>query len=215
MKRRRLVRMHRAATFTLAAWLLALAIIEPTTAFAQRLSPAGPSTPPYANTVPASASYPGVVLPEPMQPTPTLWSKWATPDTAAYGVGAVIGIGIFYFYLVPIAAAAAPTSARSWLGTRVVASSMAAGVGVLTTYAYDVWANAPVDYTFFKSRVGAVAGVGGGSAALSLLGFPPSTALVRFSGAWAANRAFLVGSGLAGEGLTYTWLRRNETNPAP
>ena len=194
---------------------MALAMMEPTTALAQRVPSAGPATPPYANTLSPTPSYPGVVMPEPMAPTPTYWSKWATPDTAAYGVGAVVGIGIFYFYLVPVAAAAAPNSAQSWLGTRVVASSVAAGVGVLTTYAYDLWANAPVDYTFFKSRVGAVAGVGAGSAALSLLGFPPSTALVRFSGAWAANRAFLVGSGLAGEGLTYMWLRRNETTQAP
>jgi hypothetical protein len=206
--------MHRIATFTLAAWLMALAIIEPTTAFAQRLPPADPSAPPSANGLSPTPPYPGIVMPEPMAPTPTYWSKWATPDTAAYGVGAVVGIGIFYFYLVPIAAAAAPNSAQSWLGTRVVASSVAAGVGVLTTYAYDLWANAPVDSAFFKSRVGAVAGVGVGSAALSLLGFPPSTALVRFSGAWAANRAFLLGSGLAGEGLTYMWLR-NDTTPAP
>jgi hypothetical protein len=92
---------------------------------------------------------------------------------------------------------------------------MAAGVGVLTTYAYDLWADRPIDYTFFKSRAGAVAGVGVGSAALSVLGFAPAASLVRFSPAWAANRAFLVGSGLVGEGLTYKWLRRNEANSPP
>jgi hypothetical protein len=197
--------MPRAATLTLAAWLLALTILEPLTAFGQRVPTGGPAAPPG----------PVDVLPEPLPPVPTLWSEWATPDTIAYGTGAALGLIGFYFYLAPIAAAAGATSARSWLGTRVVASAMAAGGGVLTTYAYDLWTDRPVDTVFFKSRIGAVAGVGLGSAVLSGLGFPPATALVRFSPGWAANRAFLVGSGIVGEGLAYIWLRPGQANPAP
>jgi hypothetical protein len=195
---------------TLAAWLLVLTILEPLTAFGQRQPTGGPAAPP--GLVPPGS---GDVLPEPLPPVPTLWSEWATPDTFAYGAGAALGLVGFYFYLAPIAAAASATSWRSWLGTRVVASATAAGGGVLTTYAYDLWSNRPIDTVFFKSRIGAVAGVGVGSAALSVWGFPPATALVRFSPAWAANRAFLVGSGIVGEGLAYLWLRRSQANPAP
>jgi hypothetical protein len=203
--------MPRQATLTLAAWLLVLTILEPLTAFGQRLPIGDPAAPPG----PVPPRQEVLPLPEPLPPVPTLWSEWATPDTFAYGAGAALGLVGFYFYLSPIAAAAGATSWRSWLGTRVMASATAAGGGVLTTYAYDLWTDRPVDTVFFKSRIGAVAGVGVGSALLSGLGFPPATALVRFSPAWAANRAFLVGSGIVGEGLAYLWLRPSQPNPPP
>jgi hypothetical protein len=195
--------MHRRPTFAfaLAGWLLTAAIAQPVAAFAQR--------------VPPPADDPADVLPEAPPRQPTLWDKWVTGDSAAYGTGALIGIVAFNVYLAPIAAAAGATSLRSWLGTRVVATTMAATGGVLTTYAYDRWANRPVDTTYFWSRAGAVAGVGIGSMLLAGLGYPPATALVRYSPQWVANRAFLLGSGVLGESLTYIWLRRGETTPSP
>jgi hypothetical protein len=223
--------MRHRLTLALAAWLLAVAILQPMGALGQNLPPlaaasgarqiggpvpATPGTSALAHgprTVPVDNE--GDVLPEPLPRAPTLWDRWVTPDTAAYGVGAVIGIIAFYGYFAPIAAAAGPTSLRSWLGTRVMASTLAATGGVLTTYAYDLWANRPVDTIFFKSRAGAVAGVAAGSALLTGLGFPPASALVRFSPAWAANRSFLVGTGLLGESLAYIWLQRADTKPPP
>jgi hypothetical protein len=193
--------MQRRFRLALSVWLLFAVTAAPVAAFAQR--------------VPAPPSTPADILPEPLPHQATLWERWVTPDSAAYGTGALIGIAAFNFYLAPIAAAASVTSLQSWLGTRVVATTLAASGGVLTTYAYDRWSERPIDATYFLSRIGAVAGVGVGSLLLAGLGYPPATALVRYSPQWVANRAFLLGSGLLGESLAYVWLRRGETSPTP
>lgn len=198
--------MHRAATLGFAISFLTLLTLEPMAAFAQRV--------PAPLSSPITPVGPVDVVPEPLPQQPTLWSKWATPESAAYGTGALIGIVAFNLYLSPLAAAASAGSLRSWLGARVVASTMAATGGVLTTYAYDSWVDRPIDTTYLWSRAGAVAGVGVGSALLATLGYPSSAAFPTFSAGWAANRAFLVGSGLLGESLTYIWLRRDQTKPS-
>jgi hypothetical protein len=199
--------MHRAATLGFAISFLTLLTLEPMAAFGQRV--------PVPVSSPITPVGPVDVVPEPMPQQPTLWSKWVTPESTAYGTGALVGIIAFNLYLSPLAAAASAGSLRSWLGARVVASTMAATGGVLTTYAYDRWVDRPIDTTYLWSRAGAVAGVGVGSALLATLGYPSSAAFPTFSAAWAANRAFLVGSGLLGESLTYIWLRRDQTAPSP
>lgn len=198
--------MHRAVTLGFATCFLMLLTLEPMVAFGQRV-PA-----PVAS--PIMPVGPIDVVPEPMPPQPTLWSKWANADSASYGTGALIGIIAFNLYLSPFAAAASAGSLRSWLGIRVVATTMAATGGVLTTYAYDRWADRPIDAAYLWSRAGAVAGVGLGSALLAGLGYPSSATLPTFSAAWAANRAFLVSAGVLGESLAYVWLRRDKTTPA-
>jgi len=186
--------------FGFAVWLLAVAIVHPVAAFAQSAPiPTGPAD----------------IVPEPLVPPPTSWDTWVNTDSVAYGSGALIGIIAFNIYLVPIAAAAGTASLQSWLGTRVVATTLAATGGVLTAYAYDRWADRPINTTYFLSRAGAVAGVAIGSTALAVLGFPPATALVQYSGQWFANRGFLVAAGLVGETATYYWLKAGQTKVTP
>jgi hypothetical protein len=157
------------------------------------------------------------VLPEPRPPEPT-WTSWLTePDTIAEGTGALIGFIAFNFYVAPIAAAAGPgaTGLQAWLGTRVVASTLAATGAVLTTTAYDAWSGQPLNYMIFWGRGGAVAGVAAGSALLGVLGYPASATLTRFSPAWAANRSFLVGTALLGDWAATTWARSRQATKPP
>ncbi len=187
--------------FGFAVWLLVVAIVQPVVAFGQSMS--------------APGAGPAEILPEPVPLQSTTWDNWVNPDSMAYGTGALLGIIAFNVYLVPIARAAGTASLQSWLGTRVAATTLAATGGVLTAYAYDLWADRPVNTTYFLSRAGAVAGVAVGSTALAVLGFPPATALVQYSGQWFANRGFLVASGLFGETATYYWLKGGQTNVVP
>jgi len=191
----------------LAVCLLTVAIVHPVAAFGQSAPTSASGSTPVGG--------PADILPEPMPPQPTPLDTWLNTDSMAYGTGALIGIIAFNVYLVPIATAAGTASLQSWLGTRVVATTLAATGGVLTAYAYDLWADRPVNTTYFLSRAGAIAGVAVGSTALAVLGFPPATALVQYSGQWFANRGFLVASGLFGETATYYWLRAGQTNAAP
>ena len=99
---------------------------------------------------------------------------------------------------------------QSLLGTRVIATTLAATGAILTTYVYDRWTDQPTDYTYFWSRGGAVVGVGVGTAMLATFGYPVAATYVRFSPPWVANRAFLVGAGLLGGWMTDTWIRRGQ-----
>jgi hypothetical protein len=83
--------MHRAATLGFAISFLTLLTFEPMAAFGQRVpAPVSSSIMPVG---------PVDVVPEPMPQPPTLWSKWVTPESTAYGTGALVGIIAFNLYL--------------------------------------------------------------------------------------------------------------------
>ena len=194
--------MRRTPTLILAAWLLALALFQPFSAFGQT-----------ASTRPATID----VLPEPIPPTPPLWRKYVSQETVVHGAGALIGIIAFNFYVAPLAVASGVGAGpvRSLLSTRVMATTLAATGAVLTTYVYDRWTDQPIDTIYLWSRAGAVAGVAAGTGLLAGLGYPPSIALARFSPEWVANRSFLVGSALLGAWMTEVWMRRRQTDQPP
>ena len=199
--------MQRPFVLALGLWLVIAAGVRPIAAFGQAAPAQAPSVSPG----------PIDVLPEPKPPAPTITSWLTEPDTIAEGTGAVIGFIAFNFYVAPIAAAAGPgaTGLQAWLGTRVVASTLAATGAVLTTTAYDVWSGRPLNYMMYWGRGGAVAGVAAGSALLGVLGYPASAALTRFSPAWAANRSFLVGTALLGDWAATTWARGRQSIQPP
>jgi hypothetical protein len=205
--------MQRSFVLTLGVCLAIATGLRPDAAFSQ----AAPAQPPPVVSSPLALPGQFDVLPEPKPPEPT-WTSWLTePDTIAEGTGAVIGFIAFNFYVAPIAAAAGPgaTGLQAWLGTRVVASTLAATGAVLTTTAYDVWSGRPLNYMIFWGRGGAVAGVAAGSALLGVLGYPASATLARFSPAWAANRSFLVGTALLGDWATTNWARSRQSPQPP
>lgn len=198
--------MQRAWFLTLVAWLLAVTPLQTTAAFAQAIA-APPTLPPA----------PAAAWPDPLAWTGTNGRDLVTTETVVQGAGALIGIVAFNFYVAPLSAASGVggVTVRSLLGSRVVATTLAATGAVLTTYIYDRWTDQPLDYTYFWSRGGAIVGVGAGTALLAQLGYPPSATYARFSPPWVANRAFLFGSALLGIWGTKAWLRRDEPEPPP
>ncbi len=196
--------MRRTPTLILAAWLLALALFQPFSAFGQT-----PSTRPAVTNVITGTNSAHAA---------DIWRKFVSQENrrACCRVRSV-GIIAFTFYVAPLAVASGVGAGpvRSLLGTRVMATTLAATGAVLTTYIYDRWTDQPIDYTYLWSRAGAVAGVAAGSGLLAGLGYPPSIALTRFSPEWIANRSFLVGTALLGAWMTDVWLRRRQTDPSP
>jgi hypothetical protein len=192
-------RMHLARSIAILVWPLAVTLVDPTAAFAQRVPVVGQVAPID-------------VMPEPGVPANPAWKMTVTPETIVHGVGAIIGIAAFSFYVAPLSAISVVggASVQSLLGTRVVATTLAAAGAILTTYIYDRWTDQPIDYTYFWSRGGAVVGVGVGTAMLATFGYPVAATYVRFSPPWVANRAFLVGAGLLGGWMTDSWIRRGQ-----
>lgn len=213
LKWRRFARMQRPFVLAFGLWLIIAAGFRPATAFSQT----APAQPSRVAASPSGPSGPIDVLPEPKPPAPSVMSWLTEPDTIAEGTGALIGFIAFNFYVAPIAAAAGPaaTGLQSWLGTRVVASTLAATGAVLTTTAYDVWSGRPLNYVMYWGRGGAVAGVAAGSALLGVMGYPASAALSRFSPAWVANRSFLVGTALLGDWAASNWARSRQSTQPP
>ena len=84
-----------------------------------------------------------------------------------------------------------------------MATVMAASGAVAATYAYDRWADSPVDYAYFWHRGGFVVGMAAGVATFGVLGYPVATNSTWFG--WAANRAALMGTGLLGAWGTDQW----------
>jgi hypothetical protein len=203
--------MQRPFILALGLWLMIATTLRPAAAFSQT------APPPPAAAPPSMPSGPIDVLPEPKPPEPTWTSLLTDPDTIAEGTGAVVGFIAFNFYVAPIAAAAGPgaTGLQAWLGTRVVASTLAATGAVLTTTAYDIWSGRPLNTVMFWGRGGAVAGVAAGSALLGVLGYPASATLARFSPAWVANRSFLVGTALLGDWAATNWARGPKSTRPP
>ncbi|MEA2738596.1 MAG: hypothetical protein QOH05_1903 [Acetobacteraceae bacterium] len=199
----RIIWMRRARFFAIVAWPLAFALIDPAAALAQRV-PDDPGRGPAGQTD---------VMPEAAPPAPSGWSTVVGPETIVHAVGGFIGIAAFSFYVAPLSAASGvgAASVQSLLGTRVVATTLAATGAVLTTYIYDRWTDQPIDYTYFWSRAGAVVGVGAGTAVLATLGYPASASYARFSPPWVANRAFLISAGLLGAWMTDAWMRRDQS----
>jgi hypothetical protein len=201
-----LLRIHPARLCALAGWLLLVSAAGPCVANAQTVTQVVDQTPQQSMVLP---------LPEPAPQSATNWRSYVTPKRLAEGAGALLGFVAFNFYVAPLSAVSgvgAAASLRSWLGTRVAASTLAATGAVATGYAYDRWAGNPIDYGYAWERGGAVVGVGAGSALLAVLGYPASATLPRFSAAWTANRSFLLGSALLGAWLTEKWWE--STHPA-
>ena len=199
--------MHRALLFAVLTWLLAVVPIVPVTAYAQGASSQSQMT----------RSFPVDVLPEPVPPAPTGWNTVVSTDTIVHAAGGLLGIVAFNFYVAPLYAVSGVgvASVQSLIASRIAATTLAATGAVVTTYFYDRLTEQPIDYTYFWSRSGAVAGVGAGTAWLAAMGYRASTAFPRFSPPWVANRAFLVGAGLAGAWLTDTWMRRDQPAKRP
>lgn len=146
---------------------------------------------------------------------PAAESSLVDPRLLAVGAGAVVGIVAFNVLSVPFGAVplaggaleAVPYSIA--LGSRVLAAA-AAGVGALgATWAYDAWNGTKSDYRYLVTLgAGALAGVGLGnylaSGSIGTLpyyagaGVAEAGGALASSGAQAASRVYVIGSGVLG-----------------
>jgi hypothetical protein len=137
----------------------------------------------------------------PSAPAQDLWAWRPSAELLAQIAGAFAGIGAYSLLLAPQAAGS--SGIASLLGNRIMATVMAASGAVAATYAYDRWADSPVDYAYFWHRGGFVVGMAAGVATFGVLGYPVVTNSTWFG--WAANRAALMGTGLLGAWGTDQW----------
>lgn len=149
------------------------------------------------------------------------------PGLLAVGAGAVVGIVAFNVLTGPLGAVplaggaleAVPYSIA--LGSRTIAA-VSAGVGALAaTWAYDAWNGTKTNYLYLTSLgAGALAGVlAGNFLAIGAFGSPPlylgaaaeaeaAGGAFASSGAQAASRVYVIGSGVLGAWVAdYIWHR--------
>lgn len=159
----------------------------------------------YADTPPAKAA---------TAQKPAAEKSAVDPRLLAVGAGAVVGIVAFNVLTGPLGAVPLAGGALDAvpytiaLGSRTIAA-VSAGVGALAaTWAYDAWNGTKTDYLYLTSLgAGALAGVlAGNYLAIGAFGSPPyylgaaseATGALASTGAQAASRVYVIGSGVLG-----------------
>ncbi|MEJ0020858.1 MAG: hypothetical protein WDN25_30765 [Acetobacteraceae bacterium] len=122
-------------------------------------------------------------------------------ETLAPVAGAVAGFGVYSLLIGPELTVA--EGAAAVLGARVAAAALAGAGAVAGTFAYDTWTGQPLDYAYLWHRSGFIAGLAAGIAAFGVLGYPIDGGVTWIG--WTANRAALLGAGLAGAWATDQW----------
>jgi hypothetical protein len=125
------------------------------------------------------------------------------PQVLAQAVGAVMGFGIYSLFLAPEAAAMEGVAAI--VRSRVMALTMAGIGAVAGSFVYDRWTGQSPDYGYLWERGGFIGGVAVGIAAFGVLGYPIDGGATWLG--WAANRAGVLGTGLAGSWAAGQWYR--------
>ncbi len=194
----------RSTSSAVAAGLLGVSLLVPSLAYADT-----PAAKPAAAAQPASSG------------------SYVDPGLLAVGAGAVVGIVAFNVLTGPLGAVplaggaldAVPYSIA--LGSRTIAA-VSAGVGALAaTWAYDAWNGTKTNYLYLTSLgAGALAGVlAGNFLAIGAFGSPPyylgagaeaasAGGALASSGAQAASRVYVIGSGVLGAWVAdYIWHR--------
>ena len=140
-----------------------------------------------------------------VEPTGAAESSWyASPLLFAQGIGALAGLGLYSFYIAP--------QAGIFQG-RVLATAFAGLCAVGANFAYDIWADQPIDYEYFWHRSGFVLGIAAGILVFGAVGYPAGTSSTWLS--WAGNRAALFGTGLAGAWYVDRWHAAKPASAVP
>jgi hypothetical protein len=137
----------------------------------------------------------------PSAPVDALSAWRPSPESLAQGAGALVGIATYSLLLAPEMSAG--SGVARLLSDRFMATILAATGAVAATYVYDRWTGEPIDYSYFWHRGGFVLGMAAGVATFGVLGYPVGTDATWVG--WTANRAALIGAGLAGAWAMDRW----------
>ena len=126
-------------------------------------------------------------------------------STLVHGAGALLGIGIYRYLVVPLQPApGVATSTAATVLTSSIAGAVLVGVSAVGAgFAYDRWAGQPLDYSYVWTRAGAVAGFGLASLAAGWVGVPATAAT--WSAGWFGYRLFLGLGAMAGSRAAGYW----------
>jgi len=124
-----------------------------------------------------------------------------SPEVVAQAAGAVAGFGIYSLFIQPQLNDA--TGIGVVAASRLMALTLAGAGAVAGTFIYDQWTGQPTNYAYVWERGGFIGGVAVGIAAFGVLGYPIDGGATWLG--WAANRAALLGAGLAGSWAAHSW----------